>query len=385
MTVKQPVYTPSQGIRGSDPIINAAEDLMSLAKAPSMDSAMQAADSALDAAISVVGSMTSPIQAVSSFVARLALEYVYPLNMWMNQLTGDSAQVNGIGVSWQSVSESLSSIADELESSGQSSMAEMSGASVSAYLMRQGQVVNATRGVAGTSAKFGSAVVTVANLVKKAHDLICAVISELVGIAVDAAANAWWTVGTSLVKAAKEIMARAKEWASQIKNILTMIKTAFDALKAMVDMIGTAMSNLTSSIREVGKDCAEPGGGCCGGSDSSSDKSSSSKTPETPTEKRKPDILEPAPEAPKKEKPSFWDRLKKGGEILQKGWELWKSRNNSGKNPVKLPEVKGPQGPSSEWPRLVPLDPNNPVGTGLRWEWEHDRGGKNKTIPLRTR
>ena len=60
MTVKQPVYTPSQGIRGSDPIINAAEDLMSLAKAPSMDSAMQAADSALDAAISIVGSMTSP-------------------------------------------------------------------------------------------------------------------------------------------------------------------------------------------------------------------------------------------------------------------------------------------------------------------------------------
>ena len=201
MTVKQPVYTPSQGIRGSDPIINAAEDLVSLVKSPSMDSAMQAADSALDAAISVVGSMTSPIQAVYSFVARLALEYVYPLNMWMNQLTGDSAQVNGIGVSWQSVSESLSSIADELESNGQSAMANMSGASVSAYLMRQGQVVNATRGVAGTSSKFGNAVVTVANLVKKAHDLICAVISELVGIAVDAAVTAPATFGATLVKA----------------------------------------------------------------------------------------------------------------------------------------------------------------------------------------
>ena len=345
MTVKQPVYTPSQGIRGSDAIINAAEDLMSLAKGPSIDSAMQAADSALDDAISIVGSMTSPLQAVSSLLTRLALEYAYPLNMWMNQLTGDSAQVNGIGVSWQSVSESLSSIADELESSGQSSMAEMSGASVSAYLMRQGQVVNATRGVAGTSSKFGNAVVTVANLVKKAHDLICAVISELVGIAVDAAANAW------CVKAAKEIMARAKEWASQIKNILTMIKTAFDALKAMVDMIGTAMSNLTSSIREVGKDCAEPGGGCCGGSESSSDKSSSSKTPETP--RKSP---EPAPETPKKkEESSFWDRAKKAGEILQKGWELWKKwKEKKSGGGVKLPEVKGPIGPSSPWPKFEP-------------------------------
>jgi hypothetical protein len=349
VTVKQPVYTPSQGIRGSDPIINAAEDLMSLAKAPSMDSAMQAADSALDAAISVVGSMTSPIQAAASVVARLALEYVYPLNMWMNQLTGDSAQVNGIGVSWQSVSESLSSIADELESSGQSAMANMSGASVSAYLMRQGQVVNATRGVAGSSSKFGNAVVTVANLVKKAHDLICAVISELVGIAVDAAVTAPATFGATLLKACKEIMARAKEWASQIKNILTMIKTAFDALKAMVDMIGTAMSNLTSSIREVGKDCVDPGGGCCGAGESSS-----SNTPETPTEKRKPDILQPAPEAPKKkEESSFWDRVKKAGETIGKLWELWKGKKSGGGS-SKPPEVKGPIGPSSPWPRVEP-------------------------------
>ena len=349
MTVKQPVYTPSQGIRGSDPIINAAEDLMSLAKSPSMDSAMQAADSALDAAISVVGSMTSPIQAAASVVARLALEYVYPLNMWMNQLTGDSAQVNGIGVSWQSVSESLSSIADELESSGQSAMANMSGASVSAYLMRQGQVVNATRGVAGSSSKFGNAVVTVANLVKKAHDLICAVISELVGIAVDAAVTAPATFGATLLKACKEIMARAKEWASQIKNILTMIKTAFDALKAMVDMIGTAMSNLTSSIREVGKDCAEPGGGCCGGSDSSSSGSSSSKTPETP-----------------KKKTSWWEILKKGGELIDKVRKRLKDKK-AGEG-VKLPEVKTPKGPSSPWPRISPpkigILPRTGVGGG---------------------
>lgn len=337
MTVKQPVYTPSQGIRGSDPIINAAEDLRSLVQSPSMDTALQAADSALDAAISVVGSMSSPLQAVSSVATRLVLEYVSPLKDWMNQLTGDSAQVNGIGVSWQSVSTSLSSIADELESSGQSAMAQMSGASVSAYLMRQGQVVNATRGVAGASSKFGNAVVTVANLVKKVHDLICAVISELVGIAVDAAAKSWATVGTSLLEAAGEIASRARQWASQISNILTMIKTAFDALKAMVDMIGTAMSNLTSSIREVGKDCAEPGGGCCGGSESSSGKSSSKPPAASPKS--------PTPETPKK-KPSVWELLKKGGELYKKVKERLKGKKSDGG--TKLPEVKV-KGPSSKF------------------------------------
>lgn len=360
MTVKQPVYTPSQGIRGSDPIINAVEDLKSLAQSPNVDSALQAASSAVDAAVSVVGSMTSPVQAGVSFATRIALDYVYPLNMWMNQLTGDSAQVNGIGVSWQSVSESLSSIADELESSGQSAMAEMSGESVSAYLMRQGQVVNATRGVAGTSSKFGNAVATVATLVKKVHDLICAVVSELVGIAANAAWKAPLTLGYALWEACKEIAARAVEWASEIKNILTMVENAFNAIKAMVDMIGTAMSNLTSSIREVGKDCVDPGGGCCGASESSS------KTPETPRKSPEPDIPKPAPETPKKkEEPSFWDRVKKGGETIGKLWELWKGRKNSGKNPVKLPEVKGPKGPSSPWlPALGPMIRDTPATRG---------------------
>ena len=370
MTVKQPVYTPSQGIRGSDPIINAAEDLMSLAKSPNVDTALQAASSAVDAATSVVGSMTSPIQAGVSFATRLALEYVYPLNKWMNELTGDSAQVNGIGMSWQSVSESLSSIADELESSGQSAMAEMSGESVSAYLMRQGQVVNATRGVAGTSSKFGNAVATVATLVKKVHDLICAVVSELVGIAADAAWKAPLTLGAALADACREIAQRAVQWASEIKNILTMVENAFNAIKAMVDMIGTAMSNLTSSIREVGKDCAEPGGGCCGDSEYTPGKPPS-QTPDNP---------KPAPETPKK-KTSWWEILKKGGELIDKVRKRLKDKK-AGEG-VKLPDVKVPKGPSSPWPRLVPLNPNNPMGTGVRFEWGSGRGsaGRGRSIP----
>lgn len=351
MTVKQPTYTPSQGIRGSDPIINAVEDLTSLVKAPSLDNAMQAADSALGAAISVVGSMSSPIQALSSFAARLALEHARPLNIWMNQLTGDSAQVNGIGVSWQSVSQSLASVADELESTGQSTMADMSGASVSAYLMRQGQVVNAIRGVAGSSSTFGNAVVTVANLVKKVHDLICSIISDLVGIAVEAAVTAPATLGASLAKACKDIAAQALEWVSQVRNILTMIETAFIALKAMVDMVATALANLTSSIREVGKDCVEPGGGCCGGG-ASSPSSSTSQPPEAPPKLPKSQMPEPNPDAGK-DKPSWWDILNKGADLYDK-IKGYRDKHKPAEEPIKLPKVEGPKGPSSPWPKIDP-------------------------------
>ena len=114
-----------------------------------------------------------------------------------------------------------------------------------------------------------------------------------------------------------------------------------------MQIIGTAMSNLTSSIREVGKDCAEPGGGCCGGSESSSDKSSSSKTPETP-----------------KKKTSWWEILKKGGELIDKVRKRLKDKK-AGEG-VKLPDVKVPKGPSSPWPRIKAPDlgtlPKKPGG-----------------------
>lgn len=99
MTMKQPVYTSSQGIRGPDSIIDAAEDLASLAQSLNVDSALQVTSSAVDAATPVVGSMTNPIQVGVSFVTHLTLEYVYPLSMRIDQLTGDSARVDGIDVS----------------------------------------------------------------------------------------------------------------------------------------------------------------------------------------------------------------------------------------------------------------------------------------------
>ena len=96
----------------------------------------------------------------------------------------------------------------------------------------------------------------------------------------------------------------------------------------------------------MGKDCAEPGGGCCGGSESSSGKSSP-KTPGTPRKPPAPDNPKPAPETPKK-KPSVWDLVKKGGELYQKVKERMNGKKSGGGS-VKLPEVKVPKGPSSKW------------------------------------
>ena len=231
------------------------------------------AESALSAVQGIGEIALGGLAGLVSFGVDILLNYVDPLKVWMDQLTGDSAQVNGMAMTWASIGDSLRSTASELDSGSSSAMQNMKGESVSRYLSRQGQVVGSINTLADASATVGSAVAKAAELVKKTHDYVCKLISDIIGEAVEGVALAGLTLGTSLIKAAVRVGERAIAEAWNVQNILNLLKMAFDELKSLFDILTAAAPAFLSAIREVGKECGTPGGGCCGeGSSSSSDK-----------------------------------------------------------------------------------------------------------------
>lgn len=231
------------------------------------------AESALSAVQGIGEIALGGLAGLVSFGVDMLLNYVDPLKFWMDQLTGDSAQVNGMAMTWASIGDSLRSTASELDSGSSSAMQNMKGESVSRYLARQGQVVGSINTLADASATVGSAVAKAAELVKKTHDYVCKLISDIIGEAVEGVALAGLTLGTSLIKAAVRVGERAVAEAWNVQNILNLLKMAFDELKSLFDILTAAAPAFLSAIREVGKECGTPGGGCCGeGSSSSSDK-----------------------------------------------------------------------------------------------------------------
>mgnify|MGYP001669107201 FL=1 len=249
------------------------------------------AESALSAVQGIGEIALGGLAGLVSFGVDILLNYVDPLKFWMDQLTGDSAQVNGMAMTWASIGDSLRSTASELDSGSSSAMQNMKGESVSRYLSRQGQVVGSINTLADASATVGSAVAKAAELVKKTHDYVCKLISDIIGEAVEGVALAGLTLGTSLIKAAVRVGERAIAEAWNVQNILNLLKMAFDELKSLFDILTAAAPAFLSAIREVGKECGTPGGGCCGeGSSSSSDK-----------RKRSP-LDEPVRECPPEEK-----------------------------------------------------------------------------------
>jgi len=270
---QQPVYTRSEWMDGSDDALGPIGDIRDAVIQLDAGDWKGGAESALSAVQGIGELALGGLGGLISYGVDILLNYVDPLKFWMDQLTGDSAQVNGMAMTWASIGDSLRSTASELDSGSSSAMQNMKGESVSRYLSRQGQVVASINTLADASATVGSAVAKAAELVKKTHDYVCKLISDIIGEAVEGVAFAGLTLGASLVKAAVVVGERAIAEAWNVQNLLTLLKMAFDELKSLFDILTAAAPAFLSAIREVGKECGTPGGGCCGeGSSSSSDK-----------------------------------------------------------------------------------------------------------------
>ena len=273
MSPQQPVYTRSEWMDGSDDALGPIGDIRDAVIQLEAGEWKGGAESALSAVQGIGELALGGLGGLISYGVDILLNYVDPLKFWMDQLTGDSAQVNGMAMTWVSIGDSLRSTASELNSGSTNAMQNMKGESVSRYLGRQGQVIGSINTLADASATVGSAVAKAAELVKKTHDYVCKLISDIIGEAVEGVAFAGLTLGASIVKAAVVVGERAIAEAANVQNILNLLKMAFDELKSLFDILTAAAPAFLSAIREVGKECGTPGGGCCGeGSSSSSAK-----------------------------------------------------------------------------------------------------------------
>ena len=291
MSPQQPVYTHSEWMDGSDEALGPIGDIRDAVIQLESGEWMGGAESAISALGGIAELTLGGLSSWVSYGVEMLLSYVDPLKFWMDQLAGDSAQVNGMAMTWASIGDSLRSTASELASGSSSAMQNMKGESVSRYLGRQGQVIGSINTLADASAAVGRAVAKAAELVQKVHDYVCKLISDIIGEAAEGVALAGFTLGFSLVKAGAAVSARAIAEGANVQNLVSLLKMAFDELKSLFDILTAAAPAFLSAIREVGKECGTPGGGCCGeGSSSSSDK-----------RKRSP-LDEPVRECPPEEK-----------------------------------------------------------------------------------
>ena len=249
--------TPTEGLAVFDTLYNAAQDLRSGDVTNLVDSAQ--------GLVEEVGNLVlDPVGGIAGSVVEWILQHVDPLKSWVNQLTGDSGQVYGMSASWDSISSSLASIAEELESAASSDFADMHGEAVGAYQERQAVVYSAINGVSEASGAFGEALSKVADSVDNIHDSVVSAIADIVVTCFEVAAEEICTLGLATPAAAAQVTSKTSKWVNRIEPVLEVLMSALQAIEAIYAVMTSAGSDLTRGVEHIGEQCQAPGGGCCG-------------------------------------------------------------------------------------------------------------------------
>ena len=264
MSVESPEFTrsidyttPTEGLGIVDELYNVAQDL----RAGEVNNLVDSAKAIYEEA---AGLAVDPIGGIVGMAVEWILQHIDPLKTWVNQLTGDSAQVYGMSSSWDSISSSLASVAEELQSTAQAAMSGMQGEAVRAYLERQAVVSSAIDGVSAASGAFGEALTKVADSVDSIHDAVVGAIGDIVGSCVSAAVEVILTAGVAAPVAEAQVASKVAKWVGLIEPVLEILMEALQAIMAIYAVMTSVGENLTRGVEHIGEQCQAPGGGCCG-------------------------------------------------------------------------------------------------------------------------
>ena len=166
--------------------------------------------------------------------------------------------------SWDSISSSLASVAQELQSTAEAAMSGMQGEAVRAYLERQAVVSSAIDGVSAASGAFGEALTKVADSVDSIHDAVVGAIGDIVGSCVSAAVEVILTAGIAAPVAEAQVAGKVAKWVGLIEPVLEILMEAIRVIMAIYAVMTSVGENLTRGVEHIGEKCQAPGGGCCG-------------------------------------------------------------------------------------------------------------------------
>lgn len=264
MSVESPEFTPSidyttptEGLGIFDELYNVAQDL----RAGEVNNLVSSAKAIYDEAASLA---MDPVGGITGMAVEWILQHIDPLKTWVNQLTGESAQVYGMSSSWDSISSSLASVAEELQSTAEAAMSGMQGEAVRAYLERQAVVYSAINGVSAASGAFGEALTKVADSVDSIHDAVVGAIGDIVGSCVSAAVEVVLSAGLLAPVAEVQVASKVAKWVGLIGPVIDILMEAVQAIMAIYAVMTSVGENLTRGVEHIGEQCQAPGGGCCG-------------------------------------------------------------------------------------------------------------------------
>ncbi|TPW77583.1 hypothetical protein [Schumannella soli] len=177
-----------------------------------------------------------------------ALEYVHPLDTWLDALTGDKAQVSAFAQTWTGVASSLRDAREQIVSA-RGTMSEQQGQTARAVRKRLDDLDGALTEAGDWADAAAKALELASTIVTAVHDAIIGALSELAGLVMDLFG---FTINPfSKIDDLKRVVHRAGEFIDVIRQLIDRMTTAFEQLKALLEALLPVIGDLLERLRPI--------------------------------------------------------------------------------------------------------------------------------------
>jgi hypothetical protein len=239
------------------------QDGMALADAIGSGDWVQGGMAAFSLLLDGVAALIDPIGTLIGMGLSWVLEHIWPLNEYLNLLTGNAGEVLRMSQTWANISTHLAGAGANLDRI-LGDLDQLEGAAIEAYRRFQADMAKHVE-LAGTLASATSAGLQIAStIVKIVHDLTRDVISQIAGTAISAALTTVVTVGFGAPVAIAQIGARVAALVPKVTRAIEALLRSFEKLGPLlrqVDEIYATLKRLLDRVVPGGTPGPKPAGG----------------------------------------------------------------------------------------------------------------------------
>lgn len=226
------------------------QDGMALADAIGSGNWVEGGMAAFSLLLDGAAALIDPIGTLIGMGLSWVLEHIWPLNEYLNALTGNAGEVLRMSQTWSNISTHLAGAGSDLDRF-LGDLESLEGAAMDAYRQFQHDVAEHIQLAGALAAATSTALEIASTIVKIVHDLTRDVISQIAGTAISAALTTVVTVGFGAPVAIAQVAARVAALVPKVTRAIEAVIRSFEKLEPLlkqVDKIYYALQRLLNRL-----------------------------------------------------------------------------------------------------------------------------------------
>ncbi|WP_295838399.1 hypothetical protein [uncultured Microbacterium sp.] len=176
------------------------------------------------------------------------LDHIEPLRGWLQDLTGNAAEVMAFAQTWANVAGQLNHVGADLQHR-LGDLDGMSGATIDAYRAHVLELADTVASTGTWTGAVGSGLEIASGLVQAVYELVRDAIAQVVGTAISALITAGVTLGLGTPVAVGQVVTRVASVAARVGKFITNLLESARRLMPLFDKICTAIESIVRWLR----------------------------------------------------------------------------------------------------------------------------------------